>query len=227
VDPCLREQVAAQGFAVVGGVLNESLGQGLIAAIERALANGPSYGLRSVAQRVPEVARLAASEPVRDLVVPILGDNPFVVQSVLFDKTPEANWNVAWHQDLIIPVSAKVDDPQYGPWSLKEEVWHVQPPVAVLEQMLTVRLHLDDCFAEHGPLRVLAGSHLCGVLTGEQIDEWRRRTSEVSCVVGRGGALLMRPLLLHASSRAKSPRHRRVLHLEFAARPLPGTAKWM
>jgi hypothetical protein len=37
----------------------------------------------------------------------------------------------------------------------------------------------------------------------------------------------MRPLLLHASSPAADPRHRRVIHLEFAAEPLPGGLEWL
>jgi len=222
-------QLEHEGFGIVEHVLTEGEVRRLIRAIDRTLAqNGKSkgYGLRHLTKAVPEVAELAGSQGIRELVEPVLGAGAFVVQSLFFDKTPQANWNVAWHQDLMIAVEDKIDGPQYGPWSLKEGVWHVQPPVAVLQRMLIVRLHLDDCFEENGALRVLPGSHTGGFLSSEEIDECRSRGSEVTCSVARGGALIMRPLLLHASSRAKNPNHRRVIHLEFAAEPRPGAVKW-
>jgi ectoine hydroxylase-related dioxygenase (phytanoyl-CoA dioxygenase family) len=223
----LNEELSSQGFAITEGVLTESFVQKLTAAIEASLGASRGYALRHIAERIPEVARLVRSPAVRDLVHRVLGQNAFLVQSLFFDKTPEANWNVAWHQDLMVPVEAKVEDPEYGPSSLKDGLWHVQPPAAVLEEILTVRLHLDPCSEDNGPLRVLPGSHSAGVLTAERIDNCRTRISATTCVVGRGGALLMRPLLVHASSRAKSPEHRRVIQLEFAAKPLPGHAKWL
>lgn len=225
----LKQELASNGFAIVEDVLTDSLVKQLIEEIERAFVrrgNHKGYGLRQLTKAVPEVLEIAQSQALRDLVEPVLGTKAFVIQSLFFDKTPDANWNVAWHQDLMIPVESKVDDPQYGPWSLKDGVWHVQPPAAVLEGILTVRLHLDDCLDDNGPLRVLPGSHTSGILTAEKIDRWRTRVSEVGCSIKGGGALLMRPLLLHASSRAKSPQHRRVIHLEFAAKALPGGVRW-
>jgi ectoine hydroxylase-related dioxygenase (phytanoyl-CoA dioxygenase family) len=88
--------------------------------------------------------------------------------------------------------------------------------------MLTMRLHLDDCGAENGPLRALPGTHRQGWLEAEAIERFKREVAERVCVVGKGGVVLMRPLLLHASSRATKPGHRRVLHLEFATGELPG-----
>ncbi len=41
-----------------------------------------------------------------------------------------------------------------------------------------------------------------------------------------GGLVVMRPLLLHASSPAKSPGHRRVVHIEYAAAELADGLKW-
>ncbi len=110
---------------------------------------------------------------------------------------------------------------------MKTGVQHVQPPVAILERMLTVRVHLDDCDAENGPLRMLPGSHAAGVLSPGEIRAWRHRTAVVECIVPAGGALLMRPLVLHASSASIVPRHRRVIHIEYAAAELPGGLRWM
>ncbi len=174
----------------------------------------------------PVVAALTRSPALLDLVRPHLASEPFAVRAIYFDKLPEANWLVPWHQDLTISLRARVEAPGFGPWSTKESVPHVQPPIELLERMLTVRLHLDDADDSNGALRVLPGTHRLGRLSAEQIRELRSRQAEVLCTVAAGDALLMRPLLLHASGRSTSPRHRRVLHIEYAAFQLPSGLQW-
>jgi ectoine hydroxylase-related dioxygenase (phytanoyl-CoA dioxygenase family) len=193
------------------------------AALER---NGRTYAMRDLLREVPETRRLAGSALLRTLVQAVLGPESFVVRGLLFDKTPEANWPVPWHQDLTIAVKARIDAPGYGPWMVKGGVPHVRPPAAVLKAMLTVRVHLDDCDGTQGPLRVVPGSHAHGRLDAAEIRDWLDRVPAVTCVVPRGGVLLMRPLILHASSPATDPRHRRVIHLECAALRLPGNVDW-
>src|SRR5262249_21688283 len=113
----------------------------------------------------------------------------------------------------------------YSAWTEKAGVPHVQPPVQVLQNMLAVRVHLDDCGPDNGPLRVLPGSH-AGELSPAGIADWIARTEPVTCVARAGDVLAFRPLLLHASSRAVTPQHRRVVQIEFAAGPLPGGLAW-
>ena len=187
---------------------------------------GRLYAVRNLMALVPAVGALARSPAMRALVEPVLGAAAVPVRALLFDKTPGANWKVAWHQDLSIAVAGRVEVPGFGPWSVKAGVQHVQPPVELLQGMLTVRVHLDDCGPDNGPLLVLPGSHAAGVLSPEAVREWRRRVPPVACHVPVGGALLMRPLLLHASSAATAPRHRRVVHIEYAAGGLPGGLAW-
>jgi ectoine hydroxylase-related dioxygenase (phytanoyl-CoA dioxygenase family) len=170
---------------------------------------------------------LARSQYVRSLVEPVIGAHLFVVRAIFFDKTPEANWKVAWHQDLSIAVRRRVEAEGFGAWSEKAGVVHVQPPAEILRDMLTVRLHLDASDETNGSLKVLPGSHLHGRLGADEIQRWRESAEPVVCHVPRGGALLMRPLLLHASSASTKPRHRRVIHLEFATRELPGGLEWL
>jgi ectoine hydroxylase-related dioxygenase (phytanoyl-CoA dioxygenase family) len=148
------------------------------------------------------------------------------VRTLLFDKQPGANWKVTWHQDLTIAVKERRDVDGFGPWSIKDGIPHVQPPAELLARMITLRVHLDDCFAENGALRILPGTHQSGRLSPADISDTRARVDEIVCEVPRGGVLVMRPLLLHASSAAVSPRHRRVLHLEFAAEDLPEGLAW-
>jgi ectoine hydroxylase-related dioxygenase (phytanoyl-CoA dioxygenase family) len=109
---------------------------------------------------------------------------------------------------------------------VKDGIPHVQPPVNVLEEMLTIRLHLDDADETNGALRVTPGSHQFGRLTQARVQELCAERSENLCAISAGGALLMRPLLLHASSRSTSARPRRVVHIEYAARDLPNGLEW-
>jgi ectoine hydroxylase-related dioxygenase (phytanoyl-CoA dioxygenase family) len=183
-------------------------------------------GARNILAESDAVRALARAPAVRDLAECVLGRGCFVVRGILFDKTPATNWKVIWHQDLSIAVRERIDAPGFGPWSEKAGVAHVQPPAALLARMLAVRVHLDDCMADNGPVRVLPGSHRVGRLAADAIEEWKAGTDPVTCVVRRGGLLAFRPLLLHASSPARRPAHRRVVHFELAAEPLPYGLSW-
>jgi ectoine hydroxylase-related dioxygenase (phytanoyl-CoA dioxygenase family) len=175
---------------------------------------------------MPAVRQWLATAAVRRLIEPHLGPSAQAVRGILFDKTPAANWKVAWHQDRSIAVRERRDVAGFGPWSVKDGVVHVQPPAEVLACMLTLRLHLDDCDDTNGPLRVIPGSHRDGILTDAAIAAAVAAGPVVNCCMPAGGVLLMRPLLLHASSAATHPRHRRVLHVEFSPDDLPGGLAW-
>ncbi len=160
------------------------------------------------------------------LVRPHLPNEPVPVRGIYFDKSADANWQVSWHHDLTVALRDHVEHPGFGPWSVKGGIPHAHAPAACLEQMLTVRLHLDDANETNGALRVLPGSHRFGRLTDEQANELCASVPEHLCVASAGAALLMRPLLLHASSRSSSGAHRRVLHLEYAGFRLPQELQW-
>ena len=218
------------GFALIPAA-DPATVQALLSAVEAAGAagrqrRGAVYAMRNLLEAVPAVTEFARSAEVRALVQPILGRDCSVVRGLLFDKLPEANWNVLWHQDLAIAVRERREVAGFHAWTVKEGVPHVQPPVEILENMLSLRLHLDPCGLDNGPLRVLPASHRLGRLSSAQIDGLRQRSPEVEVIAGPGEALLMRPLLLHASSAAVVPGHRRVIHLEFATDPLPGGLEW-
>jgi len=183
-------------------------------------------GVRNVLRQSPDYAHLAWYGSLRQLAVRLLGPEARPVRGILFDKTPEANWLVPMHQDLTIAVKERVAVDGYGPWSFKEGQLHVQPPARVLEHMLALRLHLDDCSATNGPLRVLPGTHRSGKLSAEQIKSCVIENNEAVCQVRRGDVLAMRPLLLHASSPALVPGRRRVLHVEYAVACLPPPLVW-
>jgi hypothetical protein len=227
------EAVFDDGFAILPVFVDASTVDELVEAFDRA---GPRdailrreeevYGMRDLLRAIPAVRRLAGSVEILDLVDSVLGPGSFAVRGLLFDKTTAANWSVPWHQDLTIAVRSRKDAPGYGPWNVKAGIPHVRPPVEVLEKMLTVRLHLDDCQAGQGPLQVIPGSHKQGKLGVEATREWLEREAVVSCLVDQGGVVLMRPLLLHASSAATEPTRRRVIHLEYANSSLPDGVDW-
>lgn len=183
-------------------------------------------GLRNVLRVSPRAAAFATAEPTLALMSGLLGAATFPVRAILFDKTDGANWGVPWHQDVAIAVAAQIETSGFGPWSVKDGVVHVQPPPRVLAGMATLRLHLDDCSADNGALRVLPGSHQHGELSSKAVSDWATKQVPVTCELSKGGALVMCPLLLHASSPAKNPSHRRVLHVEYAATELPNGLKW-
>ena len=223
-------RVGHDGFAISVQALGAPEIRTLLTALQEVgetVMHTSRGGARALFERVPEIRTLALDGFVRGSAVAALGPDCFPVRALLFDKTRATNWKVAWHQDATIAVRARLDVEGYGPWSSKAGIPHVQPPIHVLERMVAVRVHLDACGADNGPVRVLPGSHRAGRLRVSEIEAWRRRAPEVTCIVPRGGLLVMRPLLLHASSPAKSPAHRRVIHIEYAATDLSGGLEWL
>jgi ectoine hydroxylase-related dioxygenase (phytanoyl-CoA dioxygenase family) len=138
-------------------------------------------------------------------------------KATLFDKSPETNWLVAWHQDTAVPVAQRRERPGWGPWSEKEGILYAHAPAQVLGAIVALRVHLDDSTPDNGPLRVLPGTHERGVLSDEQVHDCARVIGARQCCLAAGGVVAMRPLLIHASSKVMSPRPRRVIHIEYAA----------
>jgi hypothetical protein len=175
-------------------------------------------GTRRLLDVVP--ASLIRETGLSDVVRDALGPRAHLTRAIFFDKTPETNWKVPWHQDLHLAVERRAELPGYGPWSVKEGILHVIPPPGVLTQMLALRLHLDPCGAENGPLRVLPGTHR-NRWAPQEIEALREEIPEHECHLEEGGVLLVRPLLVHSSPVAALPGHRRVVHLEYCAAELP------
>lgn len=215
----LRRQVERDGFAVVPVCLDEGIVEHLCKQFED--TQYPQRNLLSI----PCIRQLATSKRVREVMEPVLGSKCFAVRGIFFNKTQSANWKVVWHQDLTISVRERRDAGGFGSWTMKDGVLHVQPPADVMSSMLSVRLHLDESGPDNGPLRVIAGSHKQGRLSAEQVACLKKETA-VTCCVPKGGALLMRPMLLHSSSTCVILEPRRVIHLEFAATELPLGLEW-
>jgi len=215
----IKRQVEEGGYALVPHCVSEET----IQALEMAL-DATQHGIRNLLSN-KVVRSIAASDEVRKPVASVLGAKCFTVRGIFFNKSPNANWKVSWHQDCVIAVREKLNIEGWGPWSRKADVMHVRPALAVLQQMLAIRIHLDDCGEDNGPLRVIPNSHREGILSDSEIQN-RSKEDAVGCAVLRGDAILMRPLILHSSSLATKLSSRRVVHLEFAATDLPHRAEW-
>jgi ectoine hydroxylase-related dioxygenase (phytanoyl-CoA dioxygenase family) len=224
-EGCLSN-LERDGFAIAPAVMNADTIHNLSSEIEKLFTTIPPAGIRALADKVFAIRPLAQSRAVRDLIEPILGVDARMVRSILFSKNEQANWHVAWHQDLAIAVKVKADLSGYTNWSLKEGVVHVQPPIEILQRMLTIRLHLDDADETNGALWVSPGTHRMGRLAASEAATVAAQNGKHLCSVNAGDALLFRPMLLHASRKSTSNRPRRVIHLEYAAADLPEPLVW-
>ncbi len=229
----LCDEIREFGWSLVPGLIDPADLESLRTAADLAVQNpqarsrrGSAYGLRNLLQMMPAARELASAPIILDRVREILGPAAKPVKGILFDKTEQANWAVPWHQDITIAVRERRSVPGYDAWSDKDGVPHVQPPADVMEQILAVRVHLDDCPAENGALKVIPGSHAQGRLADADVERWRTTVPTVTCIAQAGDALFLRPLLLHSSAAATQPCRRRVLHFEYTAVRLPEGLEW-
>jgi ectoine hydroxylase-related dioxygenase (phytanoyl-CoA dioxygenase family) len=188
--------------------------------------NAAVYGVRNLLNLSPEIREFSESRAVRKIAEKFLGKKAKIVRAIFFDKTPEANWKVPWHQDLTIAVKEKRAARGFSVWTRKAGIDHVQPPVEILEKMITLRFHLDGADETNGALKVIAKSHKNGRLSGEEIKNRREANETRLCSVKKGDCFIMRPLILHSSSAGLSPKNRRVVHFEFSAEDLPDGLDW-
>ncbi len=149
-----------------------------------------------------------------------------LVRVLAFDKTPERNWGVAWHQDRTVALKARAEAPGFGPWSVKSGVPHAEPPLALMEDMLVLRYHVDDCGPGNGPLKVVPGSHKLGRVPVAEVTRLAATSPIVTCAVEAGDAVAMKALTVHGSEHAAAPSHRRILHMDFTSMSLPHPLEW-
>jgi ectoine hydroxylase-related dioxygenase (phytanoyl-CoA dioxygenase family) len=213
-----RQSIEARGFAVVPDLFPSAHIENIRKELDAAPLRRSRAGARHVLSE-PVVAQLAHDSRLLDIAQQILGPNAFPYRATLFAKSSIANWLVVWHQDTALPLRERQDIPGWGPWSVKDGVIYAHAPASALEQVLALRIHLDDSTVENGPLRVLPATHTHGVLTNEAIERLAFEIHAVDCLVSAGGVVAMRPLIVHASSKATSVAPRRVLHIEYATQP--------
>lgn len=214
------------GFVLMDQLISLDRALALISVLAKLKLKPGQGGIRSIETLVTEVGQLANSPAIMAVVRQYLPGQPKLVRAIYFTKSEQNNWYVTWHQDKTVAVSQRFNMEGWIPWSLKAGVWHVQPPVTVLEQMLTLRIHLDAATRTNGCLKVIHGSHQAGLMTNAEITETVAVSQPVYCEVPAGGAVIMKPHILHASEKTTSSNFRRVLHFEYSNYQLPNGIKW-
>ncbi len=183
-----------------------------------------TFAIREILQKVPELQPYVFSEELITLLHEI---NPklHLVKSIYFDKRKEADWYVTWHQDRTINVMEKRDVKGFSGWTFKEGMYSVIPPDEIRMQTVSIRIHLDRVDDQNGALLIFPGSHKRSLLD-EEVRLITDNGSAQSCQLEAGGMHIFKPLILHKSNQTHSDGRRRVIHLEFAPKELPGGLRY-
>jgi ectoine hydroxylase-related dioxygenase (phytanoyl-CoA dioxygenase family) len=200
-----------EGFELIRGVFNKVEIEAMRVEADRVSTAEGAACVRHLRAKSEVFYQLAISERLKSLISSYLSP----VRSILFDKTPEENWPVTWHQDLTITVENKIEIEGYGAWSTKAGSVHVQPPESLLREMVTIRIHLDETPESNGALRVIPKSHTKGKIDSKEVLS-HIGESEITCACAAGDILLMSPLILHCSKRSEFTTRRRIIHFEYA-----------
>ncbi|SIQ24773.1 Phytanoyl-CoA dioxygenase (PhyH) [Chryseobacterium sp. RU37D] len=226
-----KNLIQEKGFTVINNIFsNEEIEkisssiQNIDTSKETFRKSKDLFAIRQLLKEIPEVQDLVFNDKIKTIINEIFGERYFVVKSIYFDKPERSNWYVAYHQDLTISVDKKIDMENFGPWTTKQNQFAVQPPLDILENIFTIRIHLDDTDENNGALKVVPKSHSKGIYRAETID-WNLEIEEI-CKVEKGGIMIMKPLLLHGSNRTTNSKKRRVIHIEFSDAELPEILNW-
>ncbi|KPE49886.1 phytanoyl-CoA dioxygenase family protein [Chryseobacterium indologenes] len=226
-----KEHITEKGFTTINNIFSEEEIEKISEVIQSSDTSSSNFrksddlfAVRQFLKEIPEVKNLIFNDHVKTIIREVFGEKYIAVKSIYFDKPEASNWYVAYHQDLTISVDKKLDIDDFGPWTTKKNQFAVQPPLNILENIFTIRIHLDDTDKNNGALKVVPGSHAKGIYRPETIN-WATETEEI-CDVKKGGIMIMKPLILHGSNRTTDGRRRRVIHIEFSDMDLPEELNW-
>lgn len=211
-----RRLEQSAGYAIYDSLLPAAHATEVLEVLSSSVVARSKAGARHVLA-VPAVMALSHDARLLTIARAFVGAHAVPFRATLFEKSADANWLVAWHQDTALPLRTRVHDPEWGPWSTKDGVLYAHAPAWALGQIIALRVSLDASTAGNGPLRVLPRSHRFGVLDDDEIARRVRETTAIDCLTAAGGVVAMRPLIVHASSKSLTDARRRVLHIEYAA----------
>ncbi len=228
----VRNDLAENGFIILPNSIDDSTLASSADAIEQVSITNTNFrrtndlfAIRNLLQEVPELDKLLWHAPFNRLLDQVVGYGTDCVKAIYFDKPAGSNWVVPWHQDLQISVDRQESVARWTNWNRRHGQWRVQPSTYYLNYLTTVRIHLDECDETNGALKVIPGSHKRGILTDADLQSLDK-TQAVTCCVPKGGLLIMKPLLVHASGKSTGSGNRRVIHLELTDRSLPKGLQW-
>lgn len=217
----IEKQLEYKGFTILNHLYTKRDIKKLKARLDAYIKqnNEKRFGMRAVLQKMPELKEILFNRNLKKLVKAI-DKHAFLTKAIYFDKQPKDNWYVTWHQDIPINVTNRVETDGFKSWTTKDGIIGVRPPENITKNTFSIRIHLDDTTASNGALKVISGSHKKR-LNDEEIKLISEHSIPFICEVNSGGVQVLKPLLLHASSKSKSQKRRRVLHLEFSSIALP------
>jgi ectoine hydroxylase-related dioxygenase (phytanoyl-CoA dioxygenase family) len=227
-------QINTDGFTIINNVYSEEEIQNIISLIEDKTQSNPEnatfrksqdlFAIRQFHNEIPETLPFIFHQKLQDIIETAFGKGYFITKSIYFDKPEKSNWFVAYHQDLTISVNKKMYVENFENWTVKQNQFAVQPPAAILENNFTIRIHIDKTTKDNGALKVINNSHSKGILRVENLDFENEK--ETICEVEKGGIMIMKPLLFHASNKTTNNERRRVIHIEFSKQELPEGLEW-
>jgi predicted DNA-binding transcriptional regulator YafY len=223
----ILKKIEYKGFAILNHVFGKkeiNLIKSTIHNYQKENPHEEPHAIRSLLHKIPALTKLIFNANLLNILGK-LNRNLFLTKAIYFDKSPEANWYVTWHQDVTINVKDKIETEGFSGWTRKSDEHGVCPPEDILKDTITIRIHLDDTDEENGALKIVPGSHN-KKLSNAEIQLITQNSIPLVCDVNICGIHIMKPLLLHASSKARSQKHRRVLHLEFNTIDLPNGLEW-
>lgn len=225
-------EINSEGFTIINSVYTDNEIEKLISLIEKMTENKTEtatfrksqdlFAIRQFHKEIPETLPFIFNQNLHDIIESTFGKGYFITKSIYFDKPEKSNWFVAYHQDLTISVDRKIEAENFENWTTKQNHFAVQPPMAILEKNFTIRIHLDKTTKENGALKVINNSHSKGIFRVENLET----ENETICEVEKGGIMIMKPLLFHASNKTTNNERRRVIHIEFSNQKLPSELEW-
>ncbi|NJM80413.1 MAG: phytanoyl-CoA dioxygenase family protein [Flavobacterium sp.] len=226
------EEVETNGYTVIDAVFSSNEIEAIRKEIDRESNSSKEtfrktkdlFAIRQFLKEIPSVEGMLFNTTLKNILEDFFGKNYFLVKSIYFDKPEESNWFVAYHQDLTISVNKKLEIDGFSNWTIKQNQFSVQPNKQILKNMVSIRIHLDDTNEENGALKIIPKSHEEGIVRLDTFDF--KNHEEICCNVQKGGIMIMKPLLFHASSKTTNNERRRVIHLEFSNSNLPKELSW-
>jgi len=228
------KEINSDGFAIIDAIYYDNEIKQIVSEIEKVTHNSNDnstfrksddlFAIRQFHKEIPATLSYIFNDKLKEIIKTNFGENYFITKSIYFDKPEKSNWFVAYHQDLTISVNKRVEIENFENWTIKQNQFAVQPPKDILENNFTIRIHIDKTTKENGALKVLNTSHKKGICRIENIQLGEE--TETICEVEKGGIMIMKPLLFHASNKTTNNERRRVIHIEFSNQKLPNGLEW-
>lgn len=206
----------SNGFWIEENIFSEDECLRLLDSLSCSVPKRSRAGIRNL-MKDSTVAAFASDRRLLEIAKYAIGSNRAVpYRAILFEKSINAKWLVAWHQDKSLPIERSFESYEWGPWSRKAGINYANAPAWAFTRVVGIRVHLDSSRNDNGPLRLIPRSHLAGVMSEAEVLAYAHGHEACECHVKRGGVLAMHPLVVHSSTKPRSSEPRRVLHLEYS-----------